>query len=328
MLLAGDVGGTKTLLGIYDRGTTRPSSLEVHCYPTIDFENLSTMIAKFLKTVPSLGTIDAACFGVAGPVRDGVAELTNVPWRINASQIADRFSIPAVSLLNDLVAMGYAISVLTPGELEVLQPGRPVASANRALIAPGTGLGEALLHNINGHFVPSPSEGGHADFAPRTTREVQLLKALVARFGRASYEHVLSGPGLTNIHAFVHQAEHCRGVPPGRPSSDLPALITASALGRRCEKCVETLDVFVGVLGTEAGNLGLRCVATAGVFLGGGIPLKILPALQTRTFLEAFRAKPPMSALAADMPVGVIRARHPALLGAAVAAARLAGERE
>ena len=326
MLLAGDVGGTKTLLGTYTRGDGRPSSLQVRRFSTLDFDGLGAMIATFLEALPHDVAIDAACFGVAGPVRGNVSQLTNVPWRVDASEIADRFSIPSVRLVNDLAAMGYAVSVLSVDELTVLQPGRPVAGGNGALIAPGTGLGEALLHNVNGRFVPSASEAGHADFAPRTAREVELLEALTARFGRASCEHVLSGPGLTNIHRFAHVDDVCRAVPSGGSATELPALITDSALGRRCARCVETLDLFVGALGAEAGNLGLRALATAGVFLGGGIPAKILPALRSATFLEAFRAKPPMEALVANMPVGVIAVNHAALLGAAVAAAHLADD--
>ena len=319
MLLAGDVGGTKTLLGLYARGTPRPTAHDVHHFRTLDFDGLTDIVDEFLQAEDH-PKIEAACFGVAGPVRDQVAQLTNVPWRVDASLVATRFSIPRVWLLNDLAAMGYAVGVLADDQLAILQPGKPVATGNAALIAPGTGLGEALLHRIDGRWVPSPSEGGHADFAPRTPREIQLLEALTSRFGRASYEHVVSGPGLVNLHQFTHDGEGCRVVPDGTPPGNQPALISTAGLEGSCARCAEALDLFVAALGAEAGNLGLRSVATAGVYLGGGIPAKILPTLQRPAFLDAFRSKSPMHRLVEAMPVAVILEHYAALLGAAVAA--------
>ena len=320
MLLSGDVGGTKTLLGLYAAGTTRPTARDVRRFTTLEFDGLASIVDEFLRVAGPANGIKAACFGVAGPVRGQVAQLTNVPWRVNAPEIAARFSIPRVRLLNDLAAMGHAVPVLTSEQLAVLQPGERIASGNAALIAPGTGLGEALLHNIGGHFVPSPSEGGHADFAARTRREIQLVEALTDRFGRASYELVVSGPGLVNLHQFVHGGKGCPALPADTLAGDRPAQISSAGLERRCAGCAETLDLFIAALGAEAGNLGLRSVATSGVYLGGGIPAKILPALRTPTFLDAFRAKAPMHALVAAMPVSVILEEHAALLGAAVAA--------
>ena len=319
MLLAGDVGGTKTLLGLYARGTPRPTAHDVHHFRTLDFDGLTDIVDEFLQAADH-PKIEAACFGVAGLVRNQVAQLTNVPWRVDARSVATRFSIPRVELLNDLAAMGYAVGVLAHDQLAILQPGEPAESGNAALIAPGTGLGEALLHRIDDRWVPSPSEGGHADFAPRTPREIQLLEALTDRFGRASYEHVVSGPGLVNLHQFTHDAEACPVIPDGTPPVDQPALISTAGLEGRCARCVEALDLFVAALGAEAGNLGLRSVATAGVYLGGGIPAKILPALQRPAFLNAFRSKSPMHRLVEAMPVAVILEHDAALLGAAVAA--------
>ena len=320
MLLSGDVGGTKTLLGLYAIGAPRPAAREVRRFTTLEFDSLASIVDEFLRVVGHPGGIEAACFGVAGPVRDRVAQLTNVPWRVDAAEIAARFAIPQVHLVNDLAAMGHAVSVLTSDKLAVLQPGERIASGNAALIAPGTGLGEALLHNIEGRFIPSPSEGGHADFAARTKREIQLVEALTDRFGRASYEHVVSGPGLINLHQFVHGRNECPVLPADTPTSAWPAAISNAGLERRCAGCAETLDLFVGALGAEAGNLGLRSLATSGVYLGGGIPAKILPALRTPTFLDAFRAKAPMHALVEAMPVHVILEEHAALLGSAVVA--------
>ena len=326
MLLAGDVGGTKTLLGIYEpRALPRPRERDVRRFVTTDFGSLDEIVSAFLAALPAPVPLDAAVLGVAGPVRDNASTLTNVPWRVEGAAVAERFSIPAVRLVNDLVATAYAVPVLALDERAVLQAGRPAADGNAALIAPGTGCGEALLHRVGGRFVPVPSEAGHADFAARTPAEVRLLDALTTRFGRASYEHVLSGPGLTHLHGVTHADRPCAaagGATRSRPPS--PAEITDAARAARCPGCVEAVDRFAAALGAEAGNLGLRSFATAGVYIGGGIAPRILPRLRSPVFLDAFRAKGPMEALVTDMPVVAIDAPHPALLGAAVAAAELA----
>ena len=329
MLLAGDVGGTKTLLGIYEAAPRSPRQgapreRHVRRFATADYASLDDIVSAFLAALPAPVALDAAVLGVAGPVRDNASALTNVPWRIEGAAIAERFQVPAVRLVNDLVATGYAVPVLAPGQRAVLQAGRPDAGGNAALIAPGTGCGEALLHRTGGRLVPVASEGGHADFAARTPAEVRLLEALTARFGRASYEHVLSGPGLRHLYAAVHDGGPCAAAGAARNEPPEPAEITGAALAERCPACVETVDRFAAALGAEAGNLGLRSFATAGVYIGGGIAPRILPRLRSAAFLDAFRAKGPMRALVADMPVLVIDAPHPALTGAAVAAAELA----
>ncbi len=261
---------------------------------------------------------------MAGPVRGQIARLTNVPWTVDAAKVAHRFQIAQVRLLNDLAAMAHAVPALAEDQCFVIRTGQPEPTGNAALIAPGTGLGETLMHNIDGRFVPAPSEGGHCDFAARTAREMDLVKDLTSRFGRASYEQVISGPGLVNLHRFTHGDSSCAAVPHDLPEADRPALITQAGIEARCPHCVEVLDLFVSALGAEAGNLGLRSVATAGVYLGGGIPPKILPALKTPTFIDAFLAKAPMHALVETMPVTVILEPDAALVGAALAAADLA----
>ena len=327
MLLAGDVGGTKTLLGLFSRAPERPRPIETRQFTTLDFADLGVMITEFISGQGGQGrhldTIEAACFGVAGPVRDQVARLTNVPWLVDAVAVADQFAIRRVRLLNDLEAMSHAVPVFEPDEVAVLEEGEALPTGNAALIAPGTGLGEALLHNVDGRFVPAPSEGGHADFAARTHREIELLRELTRLYGRVHCEHVISGPGLVNISRFVHADTGCEVVDLNRPSDELPALISVAGLKRSCTKCVEALEMFVSAFGAEAGNLALRSVATAGVYLGGGIAPKILPALETSIFLDAFRSKPPMSDLLAAMPVTVILNPQAGLLGAAVSADRL-----
>lgn len=323
-LLAADIGGTKTVCGLYGPGGRRPAPLAVERFGTLDHEGPEALLAAFLDRRASGTTIDAAVLGVAGPVRNGASDLTNVPWRVDAAVIARRFAIPVVRLLNDLEAMGHVVSVLAEDEMTTLQPGEPAADGNAALIAPGTGLGETLLHRVDGRLVPVPAEPGHADFAARTPAEIDLLRALTDRFGRVSYEHVLSGPGLTYIHAHLHGGRACPAAGNGPVDENLPRRITAAALGHRCPRCVETLDLFTGALGAEAGNLGLRALATAGVYIGGGIAPHILPALASPVFRDAFRAKAPMERLVTSLPIHVIRATNPALLGAAVAARDLA----
>ena len=323
MLLAGDVGGTKTLLGLYAADSGAPVRRAVRRFTTLEFDGLAGMVDAFLRASGWSGAVDAACFGVAGPVRGRMARLTNVPWVVDAGDLARRFPLGRVRLLNDLAAMAHAVPALAGEQLAVLQPGNPDPRGNAALIAPGTGLGEALLHRVGERLIPVASEAGHADFAARTAREAALQRALAGRFGRATYERVISGPGLVNIHAFVHATSSCSAVAADAPESEGPALISRAGLARSCPGCAETLDLFTGVLGAEAGNLGLRSTATAGVYLGGGIPSKILPALRTARFLDAFRAKAPMHALVEAMPVTVILEPDAALLGAAHAALEL-----
>ena len=320
MLLAGDIGGTKTLLGLFDPVPARPRPLAVRVFPTLDFDDLTTMIAAFLEDAPTKGgSIESACFGVAGPVVGDVAELTNVPWLVDARRVATKFKLRHVSLLNDLQAMAYSVPVLRAAEMHVLQQGRPVTGGNRALIAAGTGLGEALLHYVDGRFIPSPSEGGHADFAARTERDIVLLRDLIERYGRADVERVVSGPGLTNVHRVTHRGPCAASIDLEHP--DAPMAISAAALDRRCDGCVEALELFVEAYGAEAGNLALRTVATDGVFIGGGIAPKILPALTDGRFIRAFREKAPLETLLEAMPVKVILNTEAGLLGAAVYAA-------
>jgi glucokinase len=323
MILAGDVGGTKTLLGVFDRDAARPRPVRVAEFATLDYRDLSEMIDELTTSEAATRgvSIDGACFGVAGPVIGGTAALTNVPWMVDARTIADRFGFARVDLLNDLEAMAHGVTVLQAAELHVLQAGESRPDGNIGLLAAGTGLGEALLHNVGGRFIPSPSEGGHADFAARNEREIRLLRRLIARFGRAQVEDVVSGPGLRNIHDVTH-AGGCRGGV-DLESRDAPAAIAAAALEHRCDGCVEALEMFVEAYGAEAGNVALRAVSTGGLFVGGGIAPKILPAMSDGRFIGAFREKAPFESMLAAMPVRVILNPETGLLGAAVFAARV-----
>ena len=334
MLLAGDIGGTKTLLGIFSAAPERPKPVEVGEFVTLDYDGLEPMVREFLGAQgiePRI--IEAACFGVAGAVTEQVARLTNVPWMVDAQRVQEELQFKRVRVINDLQALAHGVTVLEPSELRALQVGVPLADGNAAVIAAGTGLGEAMLHNVDGRFIPAASEGGHADFAARTPREMALVRELARIFGRVGVELVISGPGLVNIYQFTHDAfgtgpmitpnsiapsRLCQGVTSVREHTDLAARIAASAMTRRCEACVEAFEMLVAAYGSEAGNLALRYVATAGVYVGGGIAPKILPALETGAFMEAFRDKEPMAHLVATIPVSVILNPEAGLLGAAV----------
>jgi glucokinase len=329
MLLAGDIGGTKTLLGLFERDRERPRQLVVREYATLDFDSLDELTQVFLDDTGAGASVAAVCLGVAGPVTGLVARLTNVPWLADASVVAERLGDCPVQLLNDLEAMAYAVPVLDPDEVAVLQDGVAVAGGNAAIIAAGTGLGESLLHNVDGQFLPSASEGGHADFSARTSRELALVEHLTAIYGRVDNDRVISGPGLVNLFGFTHGMTGnanriaCTVIGQGVEEGELPAAISASALAGRCEQCAEALEMFVEAYGAEAGNLALRSMATAGVYLGGGIAPKVLPALESGVFLEAFCGKAPLTDLLRTIPVSVILNPAAGLLGAAVRASGL-----
>jgi len=320
MILAGDIGGTKTLLGLFDPVPVRPRLVTSRSFATLDYTDLPSIVRAFFADDPIRHeSVAAACFGVAGPIVGDTADLTNVPWRVDGGVVARTFGFRRVSLLNDLQAMAYSVPVLQGSEVHVLQEGEALRGGNIALIAAGTGLGEALLHNVDGRFIPSPSEAGHADFSARTEREIALLRDLTARYGRAEIEHVVSGRGLVNVHRTTHTEPCAARI--DLDAHDAPAHISAAGLARSCAGCVAALDLFVDAYGAEAGNLALRSVATGGVFVGGGIAPKILAALTTGAFVRAFCAKPPLDGLLAAMPIKVILNADAGLLGAAVFAA-------
>jgi glucokinase len=316
MLLAGDVGGTKSLLGLFHRAPKRPTPLETRAYPTNEFGSFAELLQAFARDVKAPRPIEAAAVGVAGPVVNQRATLTNVAFEISAQEITS-CGIGRARLLNDLEAMAHSVEVLTTDELVELQAGTARPDGNAVIIAAGTGLGSAYLHRINGRLRPVPSEGGHADFAARTDREIELVRMLRSLYGRAEVEGVLCGPGLLNLYRFTHPGGNCAalvGVDPGNE----PAAISQAALARTCPRCVEALDMFVSAYGSETGNLALRGVATGGVYVGGGIAPKILPLMQRGDFIDAFRSKPPMDDLLARVPVKVILNQEAGLLGAAV----------
>lgn len=324
MIVGGDVGGTKTLLGLFEPADPRPRLITTFSYITNAYDSLSAILDEFNRAAGCRGSVDAVAVGVAGPVIGGVSRLTNVAWEISAAEMEAHLGTPRVELLNDLEALATSVEVLTAEEVAVLQTGVARADGNAAVIAAGTGLGQAYLHRVNGRLRPVPSEGGHADFAARTDREIELLKMLRDRFGRAEIEQVLSGPGLLNLHRLTHRGGECEMLE-GATEADVPARISQAGLGGRCQQCADALRMFVSAYGAEAGNLALRAVATAGLYVGGGIAPKILPALKTGTFMDAFLAKDPLHELVERVPVKVILNPEAGLVGAALHAQGLIG---
>jgi glucokinase len=314
-VLAGDIGGTTTGLGVFEPGPVRPRMVVERTYLTNDFAGIAEMAAAFLRDASiDPRSIGAACFGAAGPVLNGIAQLTNSPVLVDAAAVGKALGIARVSLLNDLEALAYAVPVLTDADVHVLQKGHARPGGAIAVIAAGTGLGEAVLYTIDGRSVAKPSEGGRADFAARTDRDIVVLRELTLQYGRAAVEHVVSGVGLVHIHTALHR--RCSAsIDFARP--DAPAAVSAAALARTCPSCVDAMDVFVEAYGAEAGNLALRTVATGGVYVGGGIAPKILPALTAGRFLSAFCAKDPFTSMLEAMPVTVILNEDAGLLGAA-----------
>jgi glucokinase len=323
-LLAGDIGGTKTLLGLFATTGGRPERVTVRIFPTAQYDSFHAILDAFFREVGRPDTIAAAAAGVAGPVANRRATLTNVGWSVSEEEIARHCGTPRVRLLNDLEATATSVEVLRGDELESLQAGTPDHDGNAAVMSVGTGLGASLLHRINGRLYPMSTESGHADFAARTDRELELVRMLRGRFGRAEVEQVLSGRGIVNIHHLTHAGRSCPAVTEAT-SPDSAAQISKAAMEGSCADCVEALRLFVSAYGAEAGNLALRALPRAGLFIGGGIAPKILPLLQDGRFMQAFRDKAPMDALVARIPVSVILNPEAGLLGAAVAARDLAG---
>ncbi len=321
-MLAADVGGTKTdlaLLPFVSPGKVRAPRV-VENFLSADFPSFAAMLSEFMGRHPRK-PIAAAGVGFAGPVAKGRGAGSNVPWPVDAATLARHLSLPSVALMNDLVAMGHGVPALKPRDLEPIQAGVPARDGNGCILAAGTGLGETTLARSPEGYLPIASEGGHADFAPRTDLEVEVFRALRARFGRVSYEHVLSGPGLVNVAEILHAGSSDRASwsrhREASHASSLPGVISRSALEGSCEACSRALDCFAGIYGAEAGNLALRSMATAGVYLGGGIAPKVLPILKGETFRRAFRDKAPHVDLLTRIPVWVITSPHVALLGAA-----------
>ena len=326
MILAGDVGGTKVHLALYDFINGKLQYSRDERYPAKEYSGLEEIVKEFL----SADKVTAACFGVPGPVRDGRLRLTNLPWTLDSRELSVSLGINHVFLINDLEANGYGVAELAADQIYTLSEGDASQIGNRALLAAGTGLGEGLLIWNGRSHTPYPSEGGHTDFGPRNEDEIDLLRFLKQKYnGRISYERVVSGMGLTNIYEFLREV---RGIDEPawlaeRISTEDPnAVITELALAAKSEICEKALDMFVSAYGSEAGNLALKLLSVGGVYIGGGIAPRILEKLKDGTFMKAFTDKGRLSQLLINMPVRVILESRAALAGAAAYAEARAAE--
>jgi glucokinase len=336
-ILAGDVGGTKIYLGLFEDDGKELRLAREASFPTAQAGGLEEVVDRFLAQ--DRARLGAVAFGFAGPIQEGVAWMTNVPWPVNGPALAGHLGLKRVGMLNDMEAMGYGALALPPDRFAVLNPGRPDPDGNGVLIAAGTGLGEAILAaggnasdggglGGDGDWRPLPSEGGHASFAPEGPLQEELLAWLRARLhGHVSWERVLSGPGLVGIYKFLRETgrgEDDDRVARRMEAEDPAPVISELALAGQSPLCEQALATFVAIYGAEAGNLALTGLATGGVYLGGGIASKILPALQLPIFMEAFTAKGRLAGLLRAMPVKVMLDPKAPLYGAARYARRLA----
>ncbi len=324
MFLAGDIGGTKTNLALFSAQGGRLTADHKRSFASKAYPGLEPILREFLSN--ENGSIERACFAAACPVVKGKCETPNLPWILDARAIGTYIGLESVALINDLEATAYGVGVLDAKEFVALNDGSQEQEGNMALIAAGTGLGEALISLDANGCHPLASEGGHADFAPTTPLEIELLRYLLARFDHVSYERVISGPGLLNIYNFLKDSAYF--TEPGWlkekfSRADPSAVISETALAGSAEICVKALDLFASVYGAEAGNLALRAKALRGVYVGGGIAPKIVKKLKEGTFMRSFTAKGRFAEFLSTVPVRVILNEEAALLGAAYVAAFL-----
>ncbi|HKQ03932.1 MAG TPA: glucokinase [Blastocatellia bacterium] len=321
MILAGDIGGTKTNLGLFDTADGALSLAAQQSYPSRGHVGLETIVSKFLedKTV----RIRAACFGVAGPIVDEQVVTPNLPWIVSADGLSRALGLERVTLINDLEATAHGIAALKADEFFTLNEGI-ATPGNAALVAAGTGMGVASLFWNGYRHVPSASEGGHIDFAPRNPMESEMFRYMLKKYSHVSVERIVSGPGLFNVYEFLRDSGYTAEsaeVAARFANEDPSGVISKAALAGTCRMCAKALDMFVAIYGAFAGNVALVLKATGGVFIGGGIAPKILEKLKDGTFIGAFMEKGRMSSLVATIPVRVILNDKTALLGAARVAA-------
>lgn len=314
MILAGDIGGTNTRLAL----SNRAEPVVVETFPSREFETFEDVVKLFLSRHSA--DVHRVCFGIAGPVQNGRCNATNLPWEINALKLAETCGLPRCHLINDLEANACGIAWLQPEDYTTIHPGQPDAQGNCAVISPGTGLGEAGMFWDGLRHHPFASEGGHADFGPRNELEFEMEQFLEQEFGRVSYEHLLSGPGLFNIYRFLRdtgRGQEPRWLTDELVANDGPSCISAAAVSGRSPLCERALTIFLEVLGAEAGNLALKMMATGGVWLGGGIVAKLSETLHESTaFMSGFTSKGKLSYVVEKIPVRAILNDQAALLGA------------
>lgn len=322
-VVSGDVGGTKTRLAVVAVDGANLHIEQEHTFASGDYPEFGEVLGQFLRDID---VPTSASFGIAGPVRGRVAQATNLPWRVDADELERKFGFSACSLLNDLEATAWGLQALGTSDLLSLHEGSPGICGNAAVIAPGTGLGEAGLYWDGSRYHPFATEGGHASFSPGNERDTALLLHLQKAYGHVSWERILSGPGLVSLHKFncaYHRATMPDWLQLQMQHGDGAAAVANAAMQGRDELCVDTLDWFVRLFGAEAGNLALKVMAKGGLFLGGGIPPRIVKTLQGGTFLEGFFSKGRMRPLLESMPVQLILNDRAALYGPAVYASRL-----
>lgn len=329
MILAGDVGGTKVHLALYSFSGGRLEHVTDERFPAKDFDGLDAVVRAFFAKHDH-PDVTSACFGVPGPVRNGRLKLTNLPWLLDSRELSRTLGIDHIFLINDLEANGYGIPELNKDQIYTLSEGDPGMVGHRALIAAGTGLGEAVLMWNGQVHIPVASEGGHCDFAPRNELEISLLRYLQKKLdGRVSYERVVSGLGLKNVYSFLRDDQGMTESPELRDrmtQEDPNAVIGELGESGKDELCTRALDIFVSVYGAEAGNLALKVLATGGLFIGGGIAPKILDKMRDGTFIKSFTDKGRLSELLVQTPVHIILESRAALMGAAAYAEARAAE--
>ncbi len=322
-VLAGDIGGTKTSLAVFEAKGDKLKLVVHESYPSRQYSSLDEIIREFFSA--NKFSCELAGFGIAGPVRDGKCKTTNLPWLVDAQQLASQMGLAKVCLMNDLEANAWGISALEGKDFYVLNKGRPIPGGNASIISAGTGLGQAGLIWDGRGYIPFASEGGHADFAPQSDLEIALLQYLKQKYHHVSWERVVSGMGLVNLYDFLcehRQSETLSWLAAEMKAGDPAAVISKAAQANRCSVCVESLELFSHLYGAEVGNHALKIMATGGVYIGGGIAPKILGKLKEQTFMQAFYSKGRMEPLLRDMPVKVILNELTALYGPAVFAVR------
>lgn len=324
MLLAGDIGGTKTILALFsaESGSNTPKALQ--SFPSNGYPNLEAMIEEFLQAHPAV--VEAACFAVAGPVFNNKAKITNLSWAVDAENLSSTFGWRSVNIINDLESVAYAVPNLLPEDVYTLSEGKPVANGNISVIAPGTGLGEAYLTYSNGRYEAHASEGSHTSFGPLNAIEMDLLRYVREELGyeHVSYERVCSGAlGIPNLYSFFKNSQALNEpawlADKLAASEDPTPVIMEAALDKKnpCELCQQVLELFISILGAEAGNQALKIMATGGIYLGGGIPPRILSELKKPVLLNALRNHGRFKEMLTDVPVRVILNPQAGLIGAA-----------
>lgn len=321
MILAGDIGGTKSNLGLFNAQDGAMVRVAHKRYASHEHAGLHEIAQDFLHE--NGAKITAAGFGIAGPVLQNRVQATNLPWEVDGAEMAKFLGLPRVRLLNDLQATAYGVSVLGPGDLETIAPGIPVENATRAVIAAGTGLGESILYWDGAQYTAMATEAGHADFAPNTDQQADLWKYLKSQNEFVYQELILAGRGFQRVHEFLGPSVRHPGfddVPPGQ-QVDPAAEITRLALAGTCPVCVATVNLWIEIYGSEAGNLALRAVARGGIYVAGGIAVKILAKIKEGRFAAAAQRKHPSGGFSLDqVPIHVILDEECPLKGAAYAA--------